>query len=145
MSNQDLMRHKLSICPLCGEKTKRETREVSRKYKKIPFFYYQVGEWCDKCHEGFFSSEDLKTTREVREQKKAVIDLIESGEFFIKYLGFKSRVKYDVEAKTFYGEIIDSKAIIHSRGTTLKKVEKSFVEGVKAYLSVRKDLKYDRE
>lgn len=51
------------------------------------------------------------------------------------YKGYKADIKYDSDANTFYGEILNSSAIIHCRGDSVQELVKSFQEGVDEYLA----------
>lgn len=136
---------RLETCTLCGEKLKTEVRKRTYKYQGIPYSCQQEGEWCDSCGEGFFSSEDLKATREIRNSKKKKIDEIVAGTLKEYYRGFSIKVKFDKEAEVFYGEIENSNAIIHSRGKDLLELKVSFREGVEEYLKAHKEVHSDRE
>ena len=61
------------------------------------------------------------------------------------YKGYIAQVKLDEEAKTFYGEILNSSAIIHFRGESVAALEKSFHEGVDEYLETCKEERIDPE
>lgn len=52
------------------------------------------------------------------------------------YKKYKADIFFDSDAKTFYGEIVNSSAVIHCRGTNLPDLKKSFKEGVDEYLMV---------
>jgi predicted HicB family RNase H-like nuclease len=52
------------------------------------------------------------------------------------YKGYKAEIKYDSDANTFYGEILNSSAIIHFRGDSVEELEKSFNEGIDEYLQI---------
>ena len=136
-------RNKMNSCPLCDGKLKRETRLRECKYNGIPYSYRQIGDWCDDCGEAFFSSQDLKITKKIRMQKKQVIDRVLSGAMEIHFKGFTSRIKYDKENKILYGQIVNSKAIIHSRGKNMEEIKQSFKKGVKAYLAAKEEIEND--
>ena len=52
------------------------------------------------------------------------------------YKGYKADIKFDTDANTFYGEILNSAAIIHFRGNSVDELERSFREGIDDYLLV---------
>jgi predicted RNase H-like HicB family nuclease len=63
----------------------------------------------------------------------------------MEYRGYKILVKYDENAGIFYGEIIDSPHLIHSRGETRKELEKSFHEGVDEYLECLENIENEKD
>jgi predicted HicB family RNase H-like nuclease len=52
------------------------------------------------------------------------------------YKGYKADIKFDSDANTFYGEILNSAAVIHFRGSSVEELEISFKEGIDEYLTV---------
>jgi len=52
------------------------------------------------------------------------------------YKGYKANIIFDSEANTFYGEILNSSAVIHFRGNSVEELEKSFQEGIDEYLII---------
>lgn len=52
------------------------------------------------------------------------------------YKGYKAEIIFDSDANTFYGEILNSAAVIHFRGNSIDELEKSFREGIDEYLRV---------
>lgn len=52
------------------------------------------------------------------------------------YKGYKADITFDSDANTFYGEILNSAAVIHFRGNSIEDLEKSFREGIDEYLQV---------
>ena len=52
------------------------------------------------------------------------------------YKGYKADIKFDSDANTFYGEILNSSAVIHFRGNSVEELEKSFKEGIDEYLTI---------
>lgn len=52
------------------------------------------------------------------------------------YKGYNADIKFDSDANTFYGEILNSSAVIHFRGNSVAELEKSFQEGIDEYLTI---------
>jgi predicted HicB family RNase H-like nuclease len=52
------------------------------------------------------------------------------------YKGYKADIKFDSDANTFYGEILNSSAVIHFRGNSVEALEKSFKEGIDEFLTI---------
>jgi predicted HicB family RNase H-like nuclease len=52
-----------------------------------------------------------------------------------KYKGYTGCVEYDDEAKTFHGEILDTKDVITFQGTTVNELENAFRESIDDYLA----------
>jgi len=52
------------------------------------------------------------------------------------YKGYTADIKFDSEANTFFGIILNSSAVIHFRGKSVEELEKSFQEGVDEYLTI---------
>ena len=54
----------------------------------------------------------------------------------MEYRGYIAEAKFDEDAHAFYGEILNSHALIHFPGQSVQELEASFHEGVDEYLQV---------
>jgi predicted HicB family RNase H-like nuclease len=52
----------------------------------------------------------------------------------MKYKGYYGHVVYDDEAKTFHGEVINTRAVITFQGKTVSEIENAFKDSVDDYL-----------
>lgn len=50
------------------------------------------------------------------------------------YKGYKGHVEYDDEAKIFHGEVVGLKDVITFQGTSVKELEKAFIDSIDDYL-----------
>ena len=53
----------------------------------------------------------------------------------MKYKGYAGKVEYDDEAEIFYGEVIGLRDVVTFKGTSVKELQKSFIESIDEYLS----------
>lgn len=72
----------------------------------------------------------------LRDNKKYYNDKIE-------YKGYIGKVLYDGDSKIFFGEVINSPAIITFVGDCVDEIAKSFEESVEAYLNYCKEIGED--
>ena len=52
----------------------------------------------------------------------------------MKYKGYYGVVEYDDEAKTFHGEVVNTRTVITFQGTTVNEIEQAFRDSVDDYL-----------
>jgi len=52
----------------------------------------------------------------------------------MKYKGYYGVVQYDDEAKTFHGEVLNTRTVITFQGTTVNEIEQAFRDSVDDYL-----------
>lgn len=68
-----------SYCPLCDGILKREERSMVYTFMEQPYIIAQIGDWCQKCGEGFLHKEDIESTRTIREEIKNDIKRSKDG------------------------------------------------------------------
>ena len=58
----------------------------------------------------------------------------------MKYKGYEAEIKFDNDANVFYGQILNSSAVIHFRGSSVEELNISFRESVDDYLLLCEEL-----
>jgi len=53
----------------------------------------------------------------------------------MKYKGYFGAVEYDAQAKIFHGDIINTRDVITSQGTTVKEIERAFRDSIDDYIA----------
>ena len=64
----------LRSCPVCDGNLTQEVKLVGVEYKGVKFKYFQPGQWCTECGEGFLSPRDLNALKKEITDNKRMID-----------------------------------------------------------------------
>lgn len=73
-------------------------------------------------------------------EEMSKIAMVESGGNKLKYKNYLGIVTYDGNAKIFFGEVINSQAVITFRGLSVDQLMQSFADSVDAYFEFCKEL-----